>query len=131
MQRSNPTVDRDSWIAVLKCIAPQLAQLVFGGQEERFKFFHISWFNTLSDPFFLRWVLTFTKTSLFPGQHQHDMQLEMLKFTKFAVDDMVKMMVDAKDNMAHKSGYNDRGSLILSYEEQEVADVSKARESVK
>jgi D-amino-acid dehydrogenase len=126
MQRSNPTVDRDSWIAVLKCIAPQLAQLVFGGKEERFNFFHISWFNTLSDPFFLRWVLTFTKTSLFPGQHQHDKQLEMLKFTKFAVDDMVKMMVDAKDNMAHKSGYNDRGSLSLSYEEQEVASVSKA-----
>ena len=119
MQISNPVVDRASWIAVLKCIAPKMAQLVFGGKEnpDAFKFFQMSWASTLSDPFFLRWVTTFTKTSLFPGQAQKDKQTEMLDFTKFAVDDMVKMLEDPKDDMGGKVGYNSRGSLAVSYDD--------------
>ena len=134
MQRSNPVVDRDSWIAVLKCIAPRtISQLVFGGNENQdsFKFFQMSWRSTLSDPFFLRWVLTFTKTSLFPRQEQEDKQIEMLDFTKYAVDDMTKMLEDPKDDMGVKAGYNPRGSLALSYddpvEEATVAAADKAK----
>ena len=47
MQVSNPTVDRDSWMAVLKCLAPP-----FLFEQQPFRCFHISWFKTLSDPFF-------------------------------------------------------------------------------
>lgn len=114
MQRSNPTVDKDSWIATLKCIAPS-SRYILGGDDEPYKFFHIDWWATLSDPFFLRWVATFTRTSLFPPADQKDKQKEMLSFTNYAVDDMVKMMDDRKDNMSTKSGFNPNGSLSLSY----------------
>jgi D-amino-acid dehydrogenase len=117
MQISNPVVDKDSWIAVLKCIAPSPIQLLWGGQEDSFKFFQMAWVPTLSDPFFLRWVLTFTKTSLVPGREQQDKQVEMLDFTKFAVDELVKMLEDRWDGMGKKAGYNSRGSLSLSYED--------------
>ena len=40
----------------------------------------------------------------------------MLKFTDYAVQDMVDMMKDEKDPMAKKSGYNPSGSLSLSYD---------------
>mgnify|MGYP005848585519 CR=1 FL=1 len=42
--------------------------------------------------------------------------MEMLKFTKYAVEEMVKMMESRWDNMAKKSGYNARGSLAISYD---------------
>ena len=48
----------------------------------------------------------------------------MLKFTKFAVEDMVKMMKNPKDKMAQRSGYNQRGSLGLSYEPAPAPTVS-------
>lgn len=114
MQRSNPTVDKDSWIAVTKCIAP-FTRFILGGDKEPYKFFHIDWWETLSDPFFSRWVMTFTRTSLFPPSDQEDKQKEMLSFTNFAVDDMVQMMNDRKDTMSKKSGFNPNGSLNLSY----------------
>lgn len=134
MQRANPIVDKDSWISVLKCIAPRTAQLVFGGNEEQdaFKFFRINWASTLSDPFFLRWVLTFTKTSLFPSQEQEEKQMEMLDFTKYAVDDMVNMLEDRKEGMGKKCGYNSRGSLAVSYDATtEAAVVTQKPEIVK
>lgn len=121
MQRSNPTVDKDSWISVLKCIAPS-SRYIFGGSDESFKFFHIDWWETLTDPFFLRWVATFTRTSLFPPSDQQEKQKQMLAFTNYAVDDMVKMMNDRKDKMAHKSGYNPNGSLSLTYSTPAVKD---------
>ena len=129
MQRSNPVVDRDSWMAVLQClVSPSVAKWVFGkGVDDHFKFFHISWADTLTDPFFLRWVLTFTKTSLFPDEHQQDKQKEMLDFTKYAVEDMVDMMERRtrgyrRDNMARQSGYNKNGSLNIFYDPVAVVD---------
>lgn len=41
----------------------------------------------------------------------------MLDFTKFAVDDLVKMLEDPKDDMGTKAGYNSRGSLAVSYDD--------------
>ena len=135
MQRSNPVVDRDSWMAVLKCLLSPytMTKWIFqeGGKtkndnidnnkEDNFKFFHISWADTLTDPFFFRWLVTFTKTSLFPDEHQQDKQKEMLNFTKYAVEDMVDMMEQRtpeyrRDNMARQSGYNKNGSLNVFYD---------------
>lgn len=126
MQRSNPVVDRDSWIAVSKCIFPSIWGNESGGQF--YKFFHISWYETLTDPFFLRWITTFTKTSLWPDSSQVSRQEEMLKFTKYAVEDMIRMMTDPKDNMARVSGFNSRGSFGVSYDQHAVetkADVGE------
>ena len=93
-----------------------ITRYLFGGAHESYQFFHIDWFDTLSDPFFLRWSATFAKTSLFPCSNQNRLQMEQLSFTDYAVKDMVKMMEDKKDSMAKKSGFNPTGSLSLSYD---------------
>ena len=121
MSRQNVVVDKNTWIAVLKCIfPPSLSRLVFGGPatENDFKFFQIDWMKSLSDPFFVRWALTFTKTSLLPPADQISKQTDMLNFTKYAVNDMVDMFEDRRDDMSEKAGYNSRGSLAVSYDEQ-------------
>lgn len=115
MQRSNPTVDKGTWISVTKSLIP-LTTYLLGGKHEPYKFFHIDWCQTLTDPFFLRWSYTFAKTSLFPCSNQKNLQMEQLAFTDYAVRDMVKMMEDRKDPMAKRSGYNNTGSLSLSYD---------------
>lgn len=116
MQRSNPTVDRGTWVAVTKSFLP-LTRYVFGGPLEPFKFFHIDWLSAITDPFFLRWSATFTMTSLFPNSEKRNvLQKEMLSFTDWAVKDMVDMMENENDDMANKSGYNPNGSLSLSYD---------------
>ena len=132
MSRQNVVVDRDSWMAVLKCLLPRL-----GGsrkEEDRgddFNFFEIDWFKSLSDPFFLRWVTTFTLTSLFPGHDQHKRQHEMLKFTNYAVNDMVTMFENRWDNMAKTAGYSTRGSLSVSYDDPPAVASPTSKESKK
>ena len=114
MQRSNPVVDRDSWMAVLQCLAAPLLGRRRQHNDNAFEFFHISWWQTLTDPFFWRWVTTFTRTSLFPGLQQEKKQHEMLEFTAFAVNDMVRMMTN--NRIAQVAGYNPTGSVSLSYQ---------------
>lgn len=104
MQRSNVTVDRDTWMAVLKSMLPGTP----------YQFFHMHWTSTITDPFFLRWLFTFTATSLLPDTHQDKKQGEMLKFTKYAVEQMKEMML--YDKMDTVAGYNARGSVSVSYE---------------
>lgn len=119
MQRSNPVVDMGTWIAVTKCIMPA-TRFILGGPNEPYKFFHIDWLKSITDPFFLRWSFashnSFARTSFLPPSDQTDKQKEMLAFTEYAVADMTKMMKDKKDNMAVKSGYNPSGSLSLTYD---------------
>lgn len=129
MQRSNLVVDRNAWIAVIQCVAPDtITRLLFGnGEKEDFKFFHQAWGPTLSDPFFvLRWLPTFTLTSLFPNSKQQEKQDEMLKFTDFAVKAMTEMMENRRDNMGKVSGYNTRGCVSVSYSPPAVDDNAKA-----
>lgn len=118
MQRQNVVVNRDTWISVLKCIIPTpISRLIFGGPIEPFQFFQIAWLPSLSDPFFLRWVLTFTKTSLIDSDpHRHEKQQHMLNFTKFAVSDMISLFEQTTNGMAKAAGYNTRGSLGISYD---------------
>jgi len=111
MQRSNPVVDRGTWLAVTKCVLPS----VFTG-EKSYQFFHIDWPRSITDPFFLRWSMTFALTSLFPPADQSTKQTNMLAFTDYAVSDMTRMMTNKRDDMAKKSGYNPSGSLSLSYD---------------
>ena len=131
MQRANVVVDQDTWIAVTKCLLAPVASL-FGRSknDDNFTFFHMSWTKTLSDPFFLRWLYAFTTTSFFPDKEQQQQkQDEMLKFTKFAVDDMVQMMHDKYDNMAKTSGYNNNGSVSVSYDPIVVAEETTKSDS--
>jgi D-amino-acid dehydrogenase len=116
MSRQNVVVDKSTWNAVLKSVAPRLIQRVVLGTPEDFQFFQIDWLKSLSDPFFLRWAWTFTRTSLFPDHQQNQKQKSMLQFTDFAVQDMVNLLEDPTDDMAQKAGYNTRGSLAVSYE---------------
>ena len=124
MQRANPVVDMSTWIAVTKCIAP-ISRYVLGGDSEPFNFFHIDWLSTLTDPFFLRWAVTFTRTSFLPPADQADKQKEMLSFTNYAIRDMINMMNNRRDPMAKKSGYNPNGSLTLSYDASDPVPVEE------
>lgn len=117
MSIQNVVVDRSTWNAVLKCLAPRLVQKLVWGRQDDFRFFQINWASSLSDPFFLRWAWTFTLTSLLPSLEQQEKQRNMLSFTKFAVQDMVEMFEDPHDDMAQKAGYNKKGSLAVSYDE--------------
>ena len=119
MQRSNPVVDRGTWVAVTKSFLPF---------NDAYKFFHICWKSALTDPFFLRWASTFTMTSLFPCSDQKKLQVGMLSFTNYAVQDMIKMMEDKSDPMAKKSGYNPNGSLSLSYDPPVVEEKALEKE---
>jgi glycine/D-amino acid oxidase-like deaminating enzyme len=113
MQRSNPTVDKETWLAVTKSFIP-FTRYLFGGTREPYQFFHIDWFDTLSDPFFLRWSAMFAKTSLFPSD-QNRSQMDQLSFTNYAVRHLVEMM-ENNSSMAKKTGFNPTGSLSLSYD---------------
>jgi hypothetical protein len=113
MQRSNPVVDKDSWIAVAKCLVPHWMR----PSKHQYDFFHISWVNCLTDPFFWRWVATFTQTSLIPSKQHTSKQADMLDFTNYAVNEMVKMLEKNRGYLGKKSGYNTRGSLAVSYDE--------------
>ena len=65
----------------------------------------------------LQWAWTFTQTSFFPEKDHLEKQNHMLRFTDYAVQDMVKMFTNKRDDMAKKAGYNARGSLAVSYED--------------
>ncbi|KAL3908951.1 MAG: hypothetical protein SGILL_008284, partial [Bacillariaceae sp.] len=109
MSRQNVVVDKNTWVAVFKSI--------LWSKADDFSFFRIYWWGSASCPLFWRWMVTFSRTSLFPDNQQQETQKHMLKFTDFAVQDMVNMFEDPKDNMKQSAGYNDRGSLAVSYEE--------------
>jgi D-amino-acid dehydrogenase len=102
MQRSNPVVNRSTWMAVFKG----------SFLRQGYQFFHMDWFESLTDPFFLRWILTFSTTSLWPQPTHEAKQDEMLKFTHYCVDEMLKLM---DDPTIRATGYNPTGSLSLSY----------------
>jgi glycine/D-amino acid oxidase-like deaminating enzyme len=117
MSRQNVVVDKNTWIAVLKCLAPHpIRRFLLGEHEAHFDFFHIDWFKSLSDPFFLRWASNFTLTSFWPPKDYSERQKNMLQFTDFAVQDMVNMLEDRSDTIGRIAGYNPRGSLAVSYE---------------
>jgi hypothetical protein len=113
MQRSNPVVDRDSWVAVAKCLVPHWMR----PSNHSYDFFHISWATCLTDPFFLRWVATFTQTSLLPSKQHISKQADMLDFTNYAVNEMVKMLEKNRGYLGKTSGYNTRGGLTVSYDD--------------
>mmetsp|Transcript_10222 Transcript_10222/g.28152 ORF Transcript_10222/g.28152 Transcript_10222/m.28152 type:complete len:564 (+) Transcript_10222:54-1745(+) len=123
MSRQNVVVDKNTWIAVLQCLTPRtIRPLIWGtrmgkkGNDDDFEFFNIDWFASLSDPFFVRWAWTFTQTSFLPPPGQTQQRQEMLKFTDFAVQDIVNLFQTKWDNMDKRAGYNPRGSLAVSYE---------------
>jgi glycine/D-amino acid oxidase-like deaminating enzyme len=115
MQRSNPVVNYDTWCAVVK------ATLLRQG----YQFFHIDWWSTLTDPFFLRWIFTFTINSLFTSNHEDQLtkQQEQLKFTAFAVNEM-KQFIQKNRHLIQATGYNPTGSLSLSYDKPSSKDTS-------
>jgi D-amino-acid dehydrogenase len=133
MSRQNVVVDKNTWVAVLKCLAPTpIRSLVFANnssssnldKDHHFDFFHIDWVKSLSDPFFLRWALTFSTTSFFPPDGYNKKQQNMLRFTDFAVQDMVDMLENKWDSLGKKVGYNPRGSLAVSYENPSTKTIS-------
>ena len=82
MQKSNPTVNRDSWLAVINSWNP------FTSCPED-KCFHVNWLKTITDPHFLRWAMLFSYKSIKNrNDFEQDRQHHQFKFTLFALDKM-------------------------------------------
>ena len=80
MQKSNPTVNRDSWLSVIKSWNP------FTSMPED-KFFHINLLKTITDPHFIRWAMLFTYNSIKnQNDFEQDRQKQQFKFTLFSQD---------------------------------------------
>ena len=105
--------DRSSWISVLKSWSP------FSSFED--KFFHIDWSKTLTDPHFIRWMLSFSYYSLIKSQKQEMNQKEMQKFTFFAIEQLKETI--SKYEIDHECGLNDRGILYTSHDKTERSSV--------
>ena len=108
MQKSNPTVNRDSWSSVINSWNP----FAVGGAEGGF--FHIKWFQTLTDPHFLRWILLFSYYSLTSESvTRKEQQDHMFKFTLFALDKMKEVLKELK--IEEYCGINCGGALHFHY----------------
>ena len=110
--------DRSSWISVLKSWSP------FSSFED--KFFHIDWSKTLTDPHFIRWMLSFSYYSLIKSKKQDMNQKEMQKFTFFAIDRLKETI--SKYKMDRECGLNDRGILYTSHDKTERSNVDAKKE---
>eukprot|EP00536_Pseudo-nitzschia_multiseries_P019508 jgi/Psemu1/329005/estExt_fgenesh1_pg.C_52240001 len=106
MQRSNPVVDGKKWRSILS----NLWSSASGSAE--FRYFYIDWVQTLTDPHFLRWSVSFAYNSLVQPKALLYQQEEMLKFTdwaiaQFALDRTLAQIVD-------ESQIAPRGALMLN-----------------
>ena len=122
MQKSNPTVNRQSWISVIKSWNPFTSSL-----ED--KFFHIKWFKTITDPHFLRWISLFSYKSLKNLNPQEKEQQEhQFKFTLFALDKMKEVIYDL--NLEEKCGINCNGAIRFHYPNTPTENTKNASFSV-
>ena len=104
MSRSNPVVDRATFLAVAKSF--------FFDKEE--SFFRLDWSTTLTDPHFLRWFIGLALNTLLDfsskekdsdqkvvpfkvikGHYSHQRSLKvMLSFTDWAIDRAEEVMLE-------------------------------------
>eukprot|EP01063_Lacrimia_lanifica_P033687 TRINITY_DN6066_c0_g1_i1.p1 TRINITY_DN6066_c0_g1~~TRINITY_DN6066_c0_g1_i1.p1 ORF type:complete len:481 (+),score=187.40 TRINITY_DN6066_c0_g1_i1:137-1444(+) len=105
MQRSNPTVNRASWLAVLMTLSP------VSTTAGHFKFFHIDWARCLTDPHYLRWLAAFSWGSVVGGASLGKRQKEQLEFTKWAVEEQLRFI----DEERIECGVNPRGAVHIEY----------------
>jgi hypothetical protein len=107
MQKSNPTVNRDSWLSVVNSWNP------FTSMPED-KFFHINLIKTMTDPHFLRWVMLFTYYSIKNQNHfEQERQDHQFKFTLFALEKMKDVLKEL--DIEDKCGINCGGALRFHY----------------
>jgi monoamine oxidase len=92
MQRSNPTVDSSMWIAAVKSITG-LAP---------FRYFRIDFWETLTDPQYLRWFAGFSHNGFIVSDVDHKFyQKQLLSFTNWAIDDIMSI-ISKKENVKKK-----------------------------
>lgn len=107
MQRSNGVVDRQAWLAVAKSmlLAPKTES-----------FFHLQMGALCTDPHFLRWIASFTRSSLFgPTAIAKERQEHMLRFTCWAIEhtkDVIKQLGVERD-----IGFSSSGALKLCFQD--------------
>ena len=107
MQRSNPVLNRDSWLALIKSWNHL--------NQPEYKFFHIQWMKTLTDPHFLRWVSLFSYYSLIESDQLRERQDEQFKFTQYALDCIGVFLKEQK--LEETCGINHNGALYARYDD--------------
>ena len=107
MQKSNPTVNRESWLSVIYSWNP------FTSMPED-KFFHINLLKTITDPHFIRWIMLFTYNSIKnQNQYEQERQDHQFKFTLFALEKMKGVLKEL--DIEDKCGINCGGALRFHY----------------
>ena len=87
MARSNSFVTKASWITTIKSL--------FGiSNEAGFRFFFMNYAKCLTDPHFLRFMLTFRHTLLMEPKVDLGRRDALLLFTEYAIDLYGTMMTD-------------------------------------
>lgn len=117
MQKMNPTVDSALWIEAGKSLFSQLT--CDATSYEDFPFFRIGWWNTITDPHFVRWFADFTFASFMSSATKQDYTSKhMLDFTVWSVDvfkDLMKNQFNGK--LGASAGLVHTGAMKLLYGE--------------
>ena len=120
MQRSNPVLNKESWLSVMKSWNPLV--------QSEYKFFHIKWMKTLTDPHFLRWVSLFSYYSLVESEQLKERQNEQFKFTLYSLD-YIKQFLKER-NLEETCGINPNGALHARYDDNPPAKTRKSLEPI-
>lgn len=144
MQRSNSIVDASMWISAIKsvvglgkvfivdmsvcvrcvCAFIYLLFCTCTTPSGPFQYFKISFWETLTDPHFLRWFANFAYNSAFvsDNENQH-FHLEMLNFTNWAIDDIVSTV--KTEGLTKEVGLVHTGALKLYFDAARFEAVKK------
>jgi hypothetical protein len=89
-----------------------------------FQYFKISFWETLSDPHFLRWFAGFTHNSaIVSTKTHHYYQKQLLNFTNWAIDDIITTM--KSEGLAGDAGLVETGALKIYFDEASFAKAKR------
>jgi hypothetical protein len=89
-----------------------------------FQYFKISFWETLSDPHFLRWFAGFTHNSaIVSTKTHHYYQKQLLNFTNWAIDDIITTM--KTEGLAGDAGLVETGALKIYFDEASFAKAKR------
>ena len=118
MQRSNPVINKESWLALIRSWTSQT----------EYKFFHIQWLRSLTDPYFLRWVTLLSYYSLVEPPSLKQRQEEQFLFTQYSLQCIHDFIQER--GIGQVCGINKSGALYARYDPAPLTRSGKSLEPV-
>jgi hypothetical protein len=89
-----------------------------------FQYFRMNFWETLTDPHFLRWFAGFTHNSAIVSDKEHEhYQKQLLSFTNWSIDDIIAIM--KTEDLTDVTGLVHTGALQLYYDTDSLAAAKK------